>query len=306
VTPGVAHDLILLCNLYQDFIDHTKWLSLQKERSKRGRDLAETLKELHKIDNYILQFFQGNSLDPPLIPGSRFFKTKTARMQRERNYLRQKRSETKLKMIKGRTNVYNPDDWNPPYREARDDSSFIRIPMDVTYPPPAPFLTGGESGYLQVPILTFSDLLLGRTKETLPPVSTRVGLMKQYPNQVQILSSGFNFDNLFQLAENVVTDRKDPILVPHILDDARARFGSRDGDPTVSIIGPRQDRLVKRIRTQLTRIKYRFRRLQFANGIFGPPDNYRAFIKATTKHHSSYNVEAGEDLSLPCITQPYY
>jgi hypothetical protein len=226
-------------------------------------------------------------------------------MQRERNYLRQKRSETKLKMIMGRTNVYNPDDWNPPYHEARDDTSFTRIPMNVSYPPPAPFLTGAESGYLQVPILTPSDLLLGRIKENLPPIAAKVGLMKQYPNQVKILSSGFSFDNLFQLAENVVTGRKDPRLVQHILDDARARFGSHDGEPTPSIIGPRQERLVKRIRTQLTRIKYRFRKLQSANLMFGSPDNYRAFIKAKYPP-SSYYVQAGEDLSLPCNTKPYY
>jgi hypothetical protein len=303
VTPGVAHDLILLCNLYQDFKDHTKWLSLQKERSKQGRIDVETSKFLKVVSDFVLS---GDSLQPKLIPGSRFFRTKTARMQRERNYLRQKRSETKLKMIMGRTNAYNPDDWNPPYHEARDDTSFIRIPMNVSYPPPAPFLTGGESGYIQVPILTPSDLLLGRVKETLPPISTRVGLMKQYPNQVQILSSGFNFDNLFQLAENVVTGRKDPILVPHILDDARARFGSRDGEPTPSQIGPRQDRLVKRIRTQLTRIKYRFRQLQFASGISGPHDNYRACMKANTNYKIFRNVQAGEDLSLPCNTKPYY
>jgi hypothetical protein len=293
VTLGVAQDLNLLITFWQKYLDHSKWRSLQQERSKLGRILAETLEE----------FFRVPSKDPRLIPGSRFFKTKTARMQRERNYLRQKRSETKIKMIAERSNVqYNSNDWMPPYREARDDSSFIRVPMDISYPPPAPFLTGDESGYLQIPILTYSDQLLGRTQETLPPVTARVGLKKQYPNDVQILSSGFNFDNLFQLAENVVTSRKDPKLVPVIMDDHIARFGSAVTESPGSIIGPRRVRLVKRIRTQLTRIKYRFRQLQKANGIFGPPDVYRAHIKATTKYHSSHYVQAGEDLSLPRIT----
>jgi hypothetical protein len=225
--------------------------------------------------------------------------------------INRKRSEKRIKMIMERVPIdYNDPHWTRPYYEADIDSSYVEHQFTSTGRTDSPFLTGIEQGYIRSPVLTYSDLLLGRTDKNVPPVTISVGLTRQYPNSVNIHSSGIDFNKYFQLAENVITGAKSNLttcdLVHDIFKDHDICFGPGAG-PSHDVVREKKKGLRHRKRSQITRIKTRIRKQQNAKGIWGDPDIYRSFLQATTLSHqtSDSHIQAGEDLSLPLNTSPF-